>query len=650
MCGIAGFVNFDGHRRDEAAARVKRMADALIHRGPDEEGFFVDDCAALGHRRLAIIDLSSGQQPMSTLEGRVQIVFNGEIYNFLEVRAELESRGHRFQTHSDTEVILRGYLEWGQQCVARLNGMFAFAIWDARDKRLFLGRDRVGKKPLYYWRNGSSIAFASELKALRAAGLCPTAVDPEALDCYLTFGYIPAPRTIYQGVKKLGAAHWLLVTADTQTEQRYWTLSFARQRARTLEQATEELESLLDEAVKCRLMSEVPLGAFLSGGIDSSLVVSSMARQMGRPVITNSIGFSERQYSELPVAGRIARHLGTDHHELIVTPKAAEVIERIAWHFDEPLADSSAVPTWYVCEMARRSVTVALSGDGGDEAFGGYTFRYVPHVLESRTRRALPAMVRGPLFGAIGALWPASAALPKPLRLKTIFENLAVGDAEAFYRDLAWLRPDTRQTLYSPDFLEELRGFTPMEAMAPYYVHNDAPDALGRGQFTDIHFYMTDDVLVKVDRMSMAHSLEVRAPLLDHRILEFAAGLAPGLKVRGRLGKLPLRRLAAQRLPADVHKLPKRGFSIPAAQWLRGELRPVIEDILFGSKQLLTEVLHGPRVRELWHEHLSGARDHSVLFWALTMFGLWQRGTAVSPVMPHTCDDRNEQRPVGIAV
>ena len=566
---------------------------------------------------------------MSALDGRVQIVFNGEIYNYLEVRAELEGCGHGFRTHSDTEVILRGYLKWGEGCIEKLNGMFAFAIWDAREQRLVLARDRTGEKPLYYRREGSILAFASEIKALRAGGLCGTEIDPESLDCYLSFGYIPAPRTIYRGMRKLRAAHALVVTAAALRERRYWTLSFADPLERTLDEAAEELEPLIDEAVKCRLMSEVPLGAFLSGGIDSSLVVASMSRLTNRPVITHSIGFGARDASELPAASRIAAHLGTDHHEFVVTPKAAEVIERIAWHFDEPLADSSAVPTWYVCEMARRSVTVALSGDGGDEAFGGYTFRYGPHVLESRVRKLLPTLVRGPFFGALGAAWPASARLPKPLRLKTIFENLTVGDAEAFYRDLIWLRADARARLYAPDFLQTLRGFTPMETVAPYYAHNDAPDALGRSQFTDMNFYMTDDVLVKVDRMSMAHSLEVRAPLLDHRILEFAARLPFSLKMRGRQGKVLLREIAKRRLPDEVRKLPKRGFSIPAARWLRAELKPIAEPIVFDKQGLIAQVLDKAELNRLWQEHQSGARDHHVFLWGLMMLGLWERNFGV---------------------
>ena len=624
MCGIAGLYGLGG-RLDVDPAVIDAMCQRIIHRGPDDRGVFRHPIGHIGMQRLSIIDLSSGHQPIANEDRTVWIVFNGEIYNYLEIRAQLEQLGHRFETRSDTEVLLRGYVEWGESCVERMNGMFAFAIWDARSQRLVLGRDRVGKKPLYYCRVGTVLAFASELKALRAGDLCPTEVDPEALDCYFSFGYIPAPRTIYRGVHKLQAAHTLMLTADGASSRKYWDLSFAQPLMRTLEEATEEFGSLLDEAVACRLMSEVPLGAFLSSGIDSSLVVSSMARRLDRPVLTHSIGFNEREHSELPAAARIAAHLQTDHQEFTVTPDAAGVLERIAWHFDEPLADSSALPTWYVCEMTRRSVTVALSGDGGDEGFGGYTFRYQPHVAEARLRQKLPTALRALLFGALGAAWPASAALPKPLRLKTIFENLAVGDAEAFYRDLVWLRPDTRREMYAPDFLGTLQGFTPMETLAPYYASSGAADALGRAQFTDIHFYMTDDVLVKVDRMSMAHSLEVRAPLLDYRVLEFAAGLPSALKMNGREGKLPLRRLAAERLPADIRNLPKRGFSVPAAQWLRGPLRPLVEEALSRTDGLPSATLRPQVVRKLWTQHLSGARDHSVFLWGLMMLTLWQQ-------------------------
>jgi asparagine synthase (glutamine-hydrolysing) len=628
MCGISGFVNFEGHDRHESSYRVKRMTDTLSHRGPDEEGYYVDDYAALGHRRLSIIDLSSGQQPMGVAGGQVQIVFNGEIYNFMEIRVELESKGHDFKTRSDTEVLLEAYLEWGEGCVERLNGMFAFAIWDARTKELLLGRDRVGKKPLYYYYdNRQTFAFASELKALRAGDFCPDKIDLEALDCYFSFGYIPTPRTIYTEVRKLNAGHTLLVSEKSMVKRRYWWLSFANPVDRQFEDAVDEFESLLDDAVKCRLMSEVPLGVFLSGGIDSPLVVSSMARLMDKAVVTNSIGFDNKSFSELPVARQVAEHLKTDHHEFIVQPQITETLNKIAWHLDEPFADSSAVPTWYVCKMARQNVTVALSGDGGDESFGGYTFRYIPHILESKIRAALPVGVRKCVFGGLGAVWPGSACLPKPLRLKTIFENLAVTDGEAFYRDLVWLRSDIRKDLYSKDFLRELNGFTPMEAVWPLYAHSDAVDPLGRSQFTDIHLYMTDDVLVKVDRMSMAHSLEVRSPLLDHRLIEFAARLPAKLKLNSRTGKVLLRRLASRRLPAEIHKKPKRGFSIPSGQWLKRDLKAPAESMLFDGNSLISVFLRKEVVTKLWKEHQSGARDHSVFLWGLLMLSLWEQNS-----------------------
>ena len=629
MCGIAGFVDFAKHSPEAARARIERMTTIIQHRGPDGAGFFVDEHAALGHRRLAIIDVAAGQQPIGVAQEQVQIVFNGEIYNYLELRGALEARGHRFRTHSDTEVIVVGYLEWGAACFEKLNGMFALAIWDARSQTLVLARDRVGKKPLYYYCKGSFIAFASEIKALRAGGGCPEQIDPESLDCYFSFGYIPAPKTIYQGVKKLRAARHLTVSAAGEQERQYWQLQIGEPRPMTLAAATDEFESLLDEAVRCRLMSEVPLGAFLSGGLDSSLVVASMARASGRRVVTNSIGFEDREFNELSTAGDIARHLDTDHHEFLVEPKASEVLGKIAWHFDEPLADSSAIPTWYVCEMARRNVTVALSGDGGDESFGGYTFRYSPHMYESRLRKALPAALRGPIFGALGSVWPASARLPQALRLKTIFENLAVSDAEAYYRDLVWLRSDARSALYTPEFARSLNGFTPMEMVLPFYTGSDARTPLARSQNADIHFYMTDDVLVKADRMSMAHSLEVRCPLLDYRLIEFGVRLPDELKIRGRTGKLLLRELAARRLPEEVRNKPKQGFSIPAAKWLRRELRPMAEALLFDASRPAAGVLDDKVVRTMWDEHQGAARDHSVFLWGLMMLSLWRQTSAL---------------------
>lgn len=638
MCGITGFYSVNGHQEQDARARLGEMTDTLRHRGPDEEGYYVDSHVALGHRRLSIIDLSSGQQPMVSQDGGYLISFNGEIYNYLEVRTELQQLGHRFLTKSDTETILLAYIQWGEACVERLFGMFAFAIWDKLKRQLFLARDRVGKKPLYYHWNGKEFFFASELKALRKVGGCPGVVDLQALDCYYSFGYIPSPRTIYLNTSKLEPAHTLLVSGNGLVKKRYWQVRFQPRQGLTLSEATEEFEALLDEATRCRLMSEVPLGAFLSGGLDSTLVVSSMAKAMASPVMTNSVGFGEKRFNELELARLVADHLRTNHTEYIMEPRAAEVLPRIAFHFDEPFADSSAVPTWYVCQMARQNVTVALSGDGGDESFGGYTFRYLPHIWECDLRARIPASVRSLLFAPLGRAWLGSARLPKLLRLKTYIENLAVGNAEAFYRDLINLRQDTREKIYTEDFKSGLRGFTPFEMLAPLYTDEKyiasvtgrdrallREEALARAQFTDINFYMTEDVLVKVDRMSMAHALEVRSPLLDHRIIEFAANLPAHLKINGQRGKIVPRELSAQRLPKQILDLPKRGFSIPAAEWLRGELKDQAESAVFASRGIAADTLNRKVLARLWNEHQTRKRDHNVFLWGLMMLHLWER-------------------------
>ncbi len=629
MCGIAGFVSFDGHARDAARQFVVRMTDTLLHRGPDAEGYFVDDHVALGHRRLSIIDRASGAQPMSAmrledpLAPPLTIVYNGEIYNFQELRRELEGLGHAFATHSDTEVILRAWASWGEESLTRLNGMFAFAIWDPRVRRLVLARDRVGKKPLYWFNDGKRLAFASELKALRALAGCPATVDAQALDCYFSLGFIPAPSTIYRGVSKLPPAHWMVADARSPQPRRYWRLDPGEAAPMSMDEALEALEPLLDDAVQSRMISEVPLGAFLSGGIDSSLVVGTMTHFSGRPVVTNTIGFDDDEFSEVAVARATAGHLQTNHHEYQVRADAVEVLPQIARHCDEPLADASTVPTWYVCREARKSVTVALSGDGGDESFGGYTFRYRPHRAESGLRAAVPAPLRALMFGPLGRFWPGAAWLPRPLRLKTIFENLAVSDVEAYYRDLIWLRPDIRERLYGRRLQGALAGFTPREFIYPLYTGSGGRDAVSRAQLADVAGYMTDDVLVKVDRMSMAHSLEVRSPLLDYRLLEFAAKLPDALKLGDGRGKVVLRALAERRLPSEILNMPKRGFSMPIARWLRGELREAGELWLFAPNGPLRDLMEPAELRRLWAEHQSGARDHHVLLWAAIMFGAW---------------------------
>jgi len=624
MCGIAGFIDFSSLQKEEAHVRLKKMTAALAHRGPDDENFYIDEFAALGHRRLSIIDVSSGQQPMTDAFHRYQIIFNGEIYNYRELKDVLIEKGYKFKTKSDTEVILNAYIEWGEASLKKLNGMFAFAIWDIKNRELFVARDRVGKKPFYYIWNGNQFAFSSEIKGLLAGEFSKKKIDPRALDCYFSFGYIPGPFSIFEDIEKLMPAHSLTINQKGIVKKRYWQLTYGHPINYSLEEAAEELETLLRKAVKCRLTSEVPLGAFLSSGIDSSLVVSFMAELMDKPVITNTIGFGNTDFSELPAARQIAAHLHTDHHEFIVRPEDWDSIYRLAHFFDEPFADSSAWPSWHVCEKAKQNVTVALSGDGGDEAFAGYTFRYLPHQLESAIRSGIPLGLRKIIFSKLGRIYPGSSRLPKYFRLKTIFENLSVSDARAFYNDLVWLRQDTRDCVYSKGFLTALNGFSPAQMVLPLYEKSPARDALSRAQHTDIQLYMTDDVLVKTDRMSMAHALEVRNPLLDYNILEFAATLPAHLKINKTKGKLLLRHLAGRRLPKSIPNLPKQGFSIPAALWLRNQLKANAYEIIFTS-QIINTYLDQNRLKQIWQEHQTGWIDHHVFLWGLMMLGLWEK-------------------------
>ncbi|OAG27693.1 asparagine synthase (glutamine-hydrolyzing) [Thermodesulfatator autotrophicus] len=620
MCGIVGLIDFSGITEEDKVL-VRKGLLLLKHRGPDEEGIFRDHQAVLGHVRLSIIDLSSGRQPMEDEE--LCVIFNGEIYNFLDLRKELENLGHSFKTRSDTEVILKAYREWGENCVERLSGMFAFALWDARERKLLLARDRLGKKPLYYRLTNSRLVFASEIKAL-LADLPEKKIAPEALDCFFSFGFVPSPASIFSGIKKLPPAHLAVFSEKGLTLKRYWEVNFSP-RAYSLDEALGEFLTLFEKAVSTRLISDVPLGAFLSGGIDSPLVVAQMSRLLDRPVLTNSIGFDDEAGSELPLAREIARFLGTDHREYLVKPEAAKILPKIIYHLDEPLADSSALPTYYVCQMARQNVTVALSGDGGDESFGGYTFRYLPHLFESRLRQKIPLPLRSTFFRLLGAVYPRASWLPRPLRLKTIFQNLAVSDARAFYQDLVWLPVDLREEVYTPQFKKELDGATPFEWVYPLYQKTREIDPVSRAQFVDLHFYLPEDVLVKVDRMSMAVALEVRSPLLDYQLVEFAGRLPLELKVRGNTGKIILREALKRFLPEGLISKPKRGFAVPEAEWLRGKLRPFMEEALDTRDSCLWQHLERKKVKALWQKHLSGRLNLGVFFWGLMIFRLWEK-------------------------
>ena len=622
MCGIAGIIDLNGLGPADTA-NVRGMSDLLFHRGPDEAGYWQDEHAALGHRRLSIIDLAGGQQPMLTPERDIAVVFNGEIYNYRDVRAALQKYGHTFKSTSDTECLLHGYRQWGDQLVEHLNGMFAFVIWDVKKRRALMARDRVGKKPLFYHHLGGRLSFASELSALRHLSTTPSQLNHEAMECYFTLGYVPAPMSIIEGVHKVSPAQTISFAAGALGSNKYWHMQPKNVAYKNLDEAGEVFEPLFSDAVKIRMESEVPLGAFLSGGIDSSLVVSAMAAQSDR-VITNTIGVDDKEFDESSAAALTAKHFGTDHHLTRVKPDALDVLNKVVAHLDEPLADPSVVPTWYVCEMARKQVTVALSGDGGDEPFGGYDFRYMPHLLESRIRFKLPPLMRSLMFGVPASVWPSSPRLPKPLRLKSFLSNLSSSDLGAFHQDLSWLKARERKTLFNPSFIASLNGFTSLEKVAQVYRHQDnSLDALTKAQLADIQLYMTDDVLVKVDRMSMGNSLEVRAPLLDYRLIEFAQTLPAHFKLNKFKSKILLRHVAKNRVPKEIVNAPKRGFTIPTAQWLRHELKELFELTVLNPNSPILEYMDSVQLKLIWRQHQNNERDHHMLLWGLLIFVLW---------------------------
>jgi asparagine synthase (glutamine-hydrolysing) len=589
------------------------MTRALVHRGPDDEGFYVDPQgrATLGMRRLAIIDLAGGHQPILNEDGSIACVFNGEIYNFRALRAELESRGHRFASASDTEVLVHLYEDEGARAVSRLRGMFAFAIWDARNGILLLARDRLGKKPLYYALLGEQLLFASELSAFN--NLRARDVDPLALDLYLTYSYVPAPRTIFRSVRKLPAAHYLVATAGAGSVdiQRYWRPATGPAWELPEAEIVRELKARFAEAVRLRMISDVPLGCFLSGGIDSSCVVAMMSDVSPDPVKTFSIGFSHDAFNELQYARTIAVQYRTEHHEYVVQPDASALLPDIARHFGEPFGDSSAVPTWYVSQLARRHVTVALNGDGGDELFAGYPW-YRSALALDRLAGILPQYV----FAAWSRLGGASGG-----RIGRLASRLRMSPGARFASLRRCQTRELRSALYSPGLLRDI-GFT-AEALLEDRYSEVGGESLARMQYTDIATYLADDLLVKVDRMTMAHSLEARSPFLDHELVEFALRIPARMKVTLTRGKLVLRDAMRERFPPGFFERPKMGFSIPVADWLRTELKGECERRL--CKGFLVEAgwLNQRAVKDLLQEHVSGAHDWSAQLWNLLMLAVW---------------------------
>jgi asparagine synthase (glutamine-hydrolysing) len=621
MCGISGIFEFDQARTIERET-VHRMNESLRHRGPDDEGIFVGPGIGLGHRRLSIIDVAGGHQPIGNEDGTVWVLLNGEIYNYPELSAELLSRGHKFTTKSDTEAIVHLYEEYGEECFARLRGMFAIAIWDSRQRKLLLARDRVGKKPLYYYADRGRIIFGSELKAVLAADGLPRTIDPLALSDYFSFSYVPAPKTIYKNIRKLQPAHYLVVSANGLRETEYWKLSFSNVRDRSEGEWCELIRQQLCEATRVRLMSEVPLGAFLSGGLDSSSVVAMMSRLMERPVTTCSIGFSAEKYDESEFARQIAVQFHSDHHEDRVEVNALDVLDKLAWHYDEPFADSSAVPTYYVSKVARSQVTVALGGDGGDENFAGYR-RYIFDRAENRLRSYLPESLRRSVFGPLGRMYPGLAWAPRPLRAKATFQSLARTPLEGYFNSISVFRPDEKPHLFTPEFQQQLAGYDSLDVLRRHYESADTADPLSRIQYVDIKTYLPDDILTKVDRASMAVSLELRAPILDHHFMELVASIPSALKLRGRMGKYIFKKAMEPVLPNNILYRPKQGFAVPLDQWFRHELK----DLAYG---LILENNHGgfldtAYLKRIWKQHQTGTFDRSAYLWTVLMFRKWQQ-------------------------
>ncbi|TNE28906.1 MAG: amidotransferase 1, exosortase A system-associated [Alphaproteobacteria bacterium] len=620
MCGIAGIFHPEMPKPVDPI-RVERMCDALVHRGPDGSGVWTAPGIGLGHRRLSIIDIAGSPQPMHSADGRAVIVFNGEIYNFRELRHQLEREGARFNTTGDTEVILAAWQKWGPDCLQHLDGMFAFAIWDTERRELFLARDRLGVKPLFLTRlSDGSIAFASELKGLLAHPLMRRRANLAAIDDYLAWGYVPDHTSILEGVEKLPAGHFLLMKQGQAPgrPQSWWDISFAERRKGSEADLSAELVHLLREAVRSRMVADVPLGAFLSGGVDSSSVVALMSEASIEPVKTCSIGFDVAALDETSYAQQIAERFGTEHRSRIVGNDDFAEIDHLAAMFDEPFGDASALPTWRVCQLAREHVTVALSGDGADEAFAGYR-RQVFHAHEERARALLPASLRGPVFGTLGRLWPKADWAPRPLRAKTTFLALAGSGEEGYARGLSVLAQDQRHALYSDRAKRDLGAYRAEDALVSLMRGAPARGGLDRAQYADLKFWLPGDILTKVDRTSMAVSLEAREPLLDHRLIEFAASLPESMRVRRSQGKYLLKRTMERYLPTEILYRPKQGFVTPIAQWLRGPLKNAARGIS-SSKTLVDTGWFEPNVvAALADAHILGRSDNSRVLWQLLM-------------------------------
>ncbi len=621
MCGLVGI--FDIHGKAEIDRNLLgRMNDAQTHRGPDESGLYTAPGIGLGHRRLSIIDLKSGQQPLFNESKTVVVVYNGEIYNFQSLRQDLIERGYKFHTHCDTEVIVNAWSEWGRECVHQFRGMFAFAIWDTERETLFLARDRLGIKPLYYsFLKDGTLIFGSELKTLLLHPDLPRELDPRAVEDYFAYGYIPDPKCIYKGIFKLSPGHALEQKhgAAPASPHEYWDISFRHHIGLSEADICEELIERLREAVRIRMVADVPLGAFLSGGVDSSSIVALMAGLSPDPINTYSIGFDRPNYDETSYAEEVAKQYKTNHHTRQVDPDDFDLIDQLAAMYDEPFADSSAMPTYRVCQLAREQVIVSLSGDGGDEAFAGYR-RHRWHAYEQRIRDILPQGLRGPVFGFLGRHYPKLDWAPKFLRAKTTFQALAMDPAEAYFHSVSILPTAFRQCMFSSSMKSDLQGYNAVEVLRNVMDNAPVDDELSRIQYADMKTYLPGDILTKVDRASMAHSLEVRVPILDHHFLEWATKIPSELRLQGREGKHIFKKSLQGHLSDNILYRDKMGFAVPIEDWFRGPLKDKIKTAMSSSVLADTGLFNMDYLETLVDEHQSGSWNHSSALWALLMF------------------------------
>ena len=621
MCGIAGFVNAGGGAVDRSI--LEAMNRAIAHRGPDDDGFYVKENAGLAMRRLSIIDVAGGQQPIHNSEKTKWIVFNGEIYNYQSLREDLEKRGHQLYTKSDTEVVLHLYDEFGPECLQHLRGMFALAIWDEVDKSLFLARDRVGKKPILYshQKNGDLI-FGSEFQAVLQHPSVSREVDMRAIDSYFSYLCVPAPETAFKQIRKLEPGHWLRWKGGQIETHRYWQPDFSKKIKITESEAIEETTRILRESTRLRMISEVPLGAFLSGGVDSSAVVALMAQESEQPVKTFSIGFEEEDFSELKYAKRVAEHVGAEYHEFIVRPNALEVLPTLVEHYGEPYADSSAIPTYYVSKETRRHVTVALNGDGGDESFAGYERYTAMRIAEAYNR--VPAALRKIFVEAPVNLLPTSELKRSRFRdAKRFLQAANLPRTERYFRWMSTFNRDAKTELYAPDFAAAVAGQNASGLLDKWFATANGTGTLDATLLTDQMTYLPNDLLVKVDIASMANSLEARSPFLDHKLIEFAASLPERLKMRGFETKSLLKTVAARLVPKEVVYRRKMGFGVPVGRWFRGEMKDFVRSVLLSEKSLKRGIVRKEILERYVNEHTSGARDHAFQLWTLLMLELW---------------------------